>query len=86
MKRVLAVVFLIIILLAAWYLFFKTDKSAVDTSSQTTTSNSVKKHSESFDTQIATMINAYMGMKNAFVDADLAGIKAKTSGFIAYCN
>ena len=29
------------------------------------------------------MINAYMGMKNAFVDADLAGIKAKTSGFIA---
>ena len=80
MKRVLAVVFLIIILLAAWFLFFKTDKTAGTTTSKETTS--IKKHSDEFNNKVARMMNAYIEMKNAFVDADSIQVKAKTAQFI----
>jgi len=84
MKRVLAVVFLIIIVLAAWFLFFKTDKSAVVTTANTNTpTNGVKKHSEAFDSQLTGMMDAYIQMKNAFVDGDTTQIHAKTAQFIA---
>jgi hypothetical protein len=81
MKRVLAVVFLIIILLAAWFLFFKT-KEVTDTTTATQTTG-VKKHSDEFNTKVAAMMNGYIEMKNAFVDADSVEIKAKTALFIA---
>lgn len=81
MKRVLAVVFLIIILLAVWFLFFKTEKTDhVTTEKQPT---AVQKHSSEFDAKITGMMNAYIEMKNAFVDADSVEIKAKTAQFIA---
>jgi hypothetical protein len=81
MKRVLAVVFLIIILFAAWFLFFKTDKTANTATTKETTA--VKKHSDEFNQKVAGMMNTYIEMKNAFVDADSAEIKAKTARFIA---
>jgi hypothetical protein len=81
MKRVLAVVFLIIILLAVWFLFFKTEKTGNSTSEKQTTE--VPKHSSEFNAKISSMMNAYLEMKNAFVDADTTEIKAKTSRFIA---
>jgi hypothetical protein len=81
MKRVLAVVFLIIILLAAWFLFFKT-KEVTDTTTATQTTG-VKKHSDEFNTKVAAMMDGYIEMKNAFVDADSVEIKAKTALFIA---
>lgn len=80
MKRVLAVVFLIIILLAVWFLFFKTEKTESTTAEKQTTE--VPKHSNEFNAKIASMMNAYMEMKNAFVDADTPAIKAKTAQFI----
>lgn len=80
MKRVLAVVFLIIILLAAWFLFFKTDKTANTTTTKETTA--VEKHSDEFNKKVAGIMSAYIEMKNAFVDADSAKIKAKTAQFI----
>ena len=82
MKRVLAVIFLIIILLAVWFLFFKTDKTVV-VNTPTKETTSVKKHSPDFDAKMGNMINAYMALKNAFVDADTAGIKSKTAQFIS---
>ena len=81
MKRVLAVVFLIIILLAAWFLFFKTDKTANTTTTRETTA--VKKHSSEFNQKVAGMMNAYIEMKNAFVNADSVEVKAKTAQFIS---
>jgi hypothetical protein len=81
MKRVLAVVFLIIILLAVWFLFFKTEKTSNSTSEKQTAE--VPKHSSEFNAKISSMMNAYLEMKNAFVDADTTEIKAKTSRFIA---
>ena len=81
MKRVLAIVFLIIILLAVWFLFFKTEKTEVNTATPETTA--VPKHSDQFDQQIDNMMNSYIEMKNAFVEGDTALIKLKTAGFIA---
>lgn len=81
MKRVLAVVFLIIILLAVWFLFFKTDKTVNTTTTKGT--SSVKKHSDEFNQKVAGMMNAYIEMKNAFVDADSVEVKTKTAQFIA---
>jgi Cu(I)/Ag(I) efflux system membrane fusion protein len=83
MKRVLAVVFLLIILFAAWFLFFKTDKTSGNTASTKETSAAVKKHSDQFNQKIANMMNSYIEMKNAFVDADTAAIKLKTAQFIS---
>jgi hypothetical protein len=81
MKRVLAIVFLIIILLAVWFLFFKTKEVATTTT--TTEATSVKKHSTDFDKKVDNMMEAYIEMKNAFVNADSSAIKAKTAEFIA---
>ncbi|HEY5369538.1 MAG TPA: DUF3347 domain-containing protein [Hanamia sp.] len=82
MKRVLAIIFLIIILLAVWFLFFKTEKTVVN-NTPTKETPSVKKHSPDFDAKMGNMINAYMAMKNAFVDGDTTEIKSKTTGFIS---
>ncbi|MGN6194008.1 MAG: DUF3347 domain-containing protein [Ginsengibacter sp.] len=82
MKRVLAIVFLLIILFAAWFLFFKTDKTSSSTAS-TKETPAVKKHSDQFNQKIDNMMNSYIEMKNAFVDADTTAIKSKTAQFIS---
>ncbi len=81
MKRVLAIVFLIIVILAVWFLFFKTDKSTTATGESDTTT-AVPKHSDQFNQNIAAAMNAYMDMKNAFVNGDTAEIKGQTAKFI----
>lgn len=81
MKNILAVVIAIIVILAVWFLFFKTANKTTSSSQPATTT--AKKHSPEFDQQITSLINSYVAMKNAFVDADTSEIKAKTSGFIA---
>jgi hypothetical protein len=83
MKRVLAIVFLLIILFAAWFLFFRTDKTSLTTDSAKESTPAVKKHSDQFDQMIAKVMNSYIEMKNAFVDADTAAIKSKAAQFIA---
>lgn len=81
MKRVLAIIFLIIIILGAWFLFFKTD-SKTDTTNKTE-SIAAAKHSDEFNQKMANTMNAYMSMKNAFVDGDTLLIKSETSKFIS---
>lgn len=81
MKKILAVVIVIVVIAAIWFLFFKpANKMATSTQSLTTTE---KVHSPEFNDQISSLINSYMAMKNAFVDADTSEIKTKTAGFIA---
>lgn len=81
MKRIFAIALVIVVAFAVWFLFFKPDNKTI-VSPQTTTT-AAKKHSPEFDEQITLLINSYVAMKNAFVDADTSEIKAKTSGFIA---
>ncbi|MEO8721003.1 MAG: DUF3347 domain-containing protein [Ginsengibacter sp.] len=80
MKRVLAVVFLIIILLAVWFLFFKTENDDGKTMAKETIG--VQKHSDEFNKKVDQMMNAYVDMKNAFVDADLVQIKTHATQFL----
>lgn len=81
MKKFLTVVIVIVVILAVWFLFFKpTHKPATSIQPQTT---ATKKHSSEFDQQITALINSYMVMKNAFVDADTSEIKVRTANFIA---
>jgi hypothetical protein len=81
MKKILAVIIILVVIAAVWFLFFNhKDKKIASTQSTTTTE---KTHSPEFDQQIASLINSYMEMKTAFVDADTSEIKTKTAGFIA---
>ena len=82
MKRFLAIVFLALIILGAWWLFFRTDKvhSATDSKVEAMT---VNKHSDAFNTGVSNAVNAYLDLKNAFVDADTANVKLSTAKFIA---
>ena len=81
MKRIFAVALVTVVALAVWFIFFKPDNKTIV--SLQPTSIAAKKHSPEFDEQITSLINSYVAMKNAFVDADTSDIKAKTSGFIA---
>jgi hypothetical protein len=81
MKKILAVVVILVVIAAVWFLFFKPKNKNIS-STQSTTSTE-KTHSPEFDKQIASLINSYIEMKTAFVNADTSEIKTKTAGFIA---
>ena len=81
MKKILAVVVILVVIAAVWFLFFKPKNKNIS-SAQSTTSTE-KTHSPEFDKQIASLINSYIEMKSAFVNADTSEIKTKTAGFIA---
>lgn len=80
MKRILPIIIILIIIVAGWFFLFKKDKKSTATAKPQAVA--VKKHSAEFDGQIATLIDSYMAMKNAFVDADTSAIKVKTGTFI----
>jgi hypothetical protein len=43
----------------------------------------LKKHSEAFNSSVDSIVNAYLDIKNAFVEADTAAAKKATTEFIA---
>ena len=81
MKRVLAIVFLAIIVFGAWWLFFKTDTTSND-GYEAESALVVKKHSETFNYGVTNIMNSYLEMRDAFVDADTLLVKEKASLFI----
>lgn len=81
MKKILAVAIAIVVLAATWFFFFRPKDKSISSAQSSATSE--KTHSPEFNNQIATLINSYMAMKSAFVEADTSGIKTKTAGFIA---
>jgi len=81
MKRILAIVIVVAIILLLWFLFFKpSGKTTV--MKQSTTDTVAKKNSPEFDKEISSLIDSYMGMKNAFAAGDTTDIKAKTNQLI----
>jgi hypothetical protein len=81
MKKGLA---LVIVLLAAfaiyWFMFRKKGSSGHDIKPEPI---ALKKHSEAFNTSVNDLVNAYLGIKDAFVGADTAKAKLKTNEFIS---
>lgn len=67
--------------MGAWWLFFR-ESPASATSSTTIDSVTVSKHSPEFDGQVKYAVNAYLEMKDAFVDADTVRAKARGEAFI----
>ncbi len=62
-----------------WFGFRKTEKQPEEPKPVPIV---VNKHSDSFNTSINTLMSAYFGIKDAFVDADTARAKANTRAFI----
>ena len=81
MKKGLA---LIVVLLAAfciyWFMFRKKGPSGPETKPEPIV---LKKHSEAFNSSIDKAVNAYLAIKDAFVDADTAKAKQNTTIFIS---
>ena len=81
MKKGLA---LIVVLLAAlciyWFMFRKKGPSGPETK---TLPIALKKHPEAFNSSIDKTVNAYLAIKDAFVEADTAKAKQNTTLFIS---
>lgn len=80
MKKILVVVIILVVIAVVWFLFFKPKDKNI--SSKQSTTSTEKTHSPEFNKQIASLINSYVEMKTAFVNADTSEIKTKTAGFI----
>lgn len=82
MKRILAILFLAIILVAAWWLFFKGDGNTIRNTSEENTALKPKKHSDIFNTKVDEAVNAYMILKDAFVNADSVQARQQSIQFV----
>lgn len=83
MKRILAIVFLVIILVATWWLFFKNGNETTKNSEMTETGAiQPKKHSDLFNDRVNQAVNAYMILKDAFVNADTALARQQSIQFV----
>lgn len=74
---------LLIILAGAsiyWFVIRKKDKGP---KAPKMTPMALKKHSESFNKSVDSIVDAYLDMKNAFVEADSAAAKKAATEFIA---
>lgn len=81
MKKGLA--FIVVILAAFciyWFMFRKTASSGRETKPEPI---ALKKHSEAFNASIDKAVNAYLSVKDAFVDADTAKVKQQVNLFIS---
>ncbi|MBL0146729.1 MAG: DUF3347 domain-containing protein [Chitinophagaceae bacterium] len=80
MKKLFLLLLVAIAAFAAYWFFFRS-KSGGDRGPKQA-ALTVKKHSLKFNESVATVMLAYFEMKNAFVDADTAKVKASCQKFI----
>jgi hypothetical protein len=79
MKSLLAIIFLAAVLLGTWWFFFKKETHKAEPKQEAI---KINKHSREFNQSISDVINNYLNMKNAFVDADTLKIKLNGQKFI----
>ncbi|MEO8860538.1 MAG: DUF3347 domain-containing protein [Ginsengibacter sp.] len=79
MKRLLAIIFLAVIVFGAYWFFFKKDTHQSQPKQEAI---KINKHSDVFNHSISNAVDGYLGMKNAFVDADTSQIKMQAQKFI----
>lgn len=76
-------IFFLLLLVAAsiyWFILRKKEPSAPEVK---TAPIVLKKHSEAFNTSVDQVVNAYLQVKDAFVDADTVKVKQNTTRFIS---
>ena len=80
MKKLFPVIGVIFGALIIYFLFFSKKKTAVEDPKQV--SIILKKHSDVFNKSTDNVVNAYLDIKNAFVNADTAAAKSAAKNFI----
>ena len=80
MKKILPLIALVLVGVVVYFVFFNKKKNNVD--DLKLQSIVLKKHSDAFNNSTDSVVNAYLDIKNAFVNADTAGAKAAARNFI----
>ena len=80
MKKILPLIALVVIGIVAYLVIFNKKKTTVDDPKQQ--SIALKKHSEGFNKSTDSVVNAYLDIKNAFVNADTAAAKRAAKNFV----
>ena len=80
MKKLFPFIWIIFGGLVIYFLFFNKKKNNVDDPKQQ--SIVLKKHTDAFNKSTDSVVNAYLNIKNAFVNADTAAARAAARNFI----
>ena len=80
MKKILSLIALLVVGVIVYFVFFNKKKNNVDDPKQQ--SIVLKKHSDAFNNITDSVVNAYLDIKNAFVNADTAAAKAAARNLI----
>ena len=80
MKKLFPFIAILFVAVAVYFLFFNKKKNSDDQLKQAAIV--LKKHSDEFNKSTDSVVNAYLDIKNAFVNADTAGAKAAAKNFI----
>ncbi len=80
MKKLLALLLVLLIGYGIYLFIFKKMKTTNDLKPEPI---ATKKHSDAFNSSVNNLVNAYLGVKDAFVDADTARAKQNTREFIS---
>ena len=80
MKKFFPFIAILFAAVAIYFLFFNKKKDSVDEPKQEAIA--LKKHTEGFNKSTDSVVNAYLNIKNAFVNADTAAAKTAAKNFI----
>ena len=80
MKKLFPFIAVLFVTIAIYFLFFNYKKNSDDQPKQAAIA--LKKHSDKFNNSTDSVVNAYLDIKNAFVNADTAGAKDAARNFI----
>ena len=81
MKKIVPVIVLLVVGIVVYFVIFNNKKDKGDDPKQQ--SIVLKKHSDAFNNSTDSVVNAYLDIKNAFVNDDTTAAKAATNNFIA---
>lgn len=81
MKKILAFIVILIAAISVYWFFIRTKESTPKPPKQAPVA--VKQHSDSFNSSVDNLMNAYFAMKDAFVESDTASAKKYAAGFIS---
>ena len=80
MRKILPLIALVVVGIVVYFVVFNKKKTKVDEPKQQ--SIVLKKHSNTFNNSTDSVVNAYLDIKNSFVNADTASAKAAARNFI----
>ena len=82
MKKLFPLIAILFAAVAIYFLFFNKKESAPDAPKQAPIA--LKKHSDEFNKSVDSLVNAYLEMKNAFVDSDSINAKNAARKLLVY--